>query len=194
MRYAIVGDIHSSTKDLEAVLKQVAEIAPDAKLVGTGDLFECTISKRNITDFKYEKMEDVMQLPEGFRDLLTFPSIRGNQEERIVFITKTDDPLRAELEKLPETMQIGEAFVIHGHQWHYGDNPWQKLSPDWKLVFFGHTHRSEIFRNGQPECIRFGEEYEIGRERTIVNVGSVIENREWVLYDEDNAVIRFMKA
>ncbi|MBB4823721.1 putative phosphodiesterase [Sporosarcina luteola] len=194
MRYALVGDIHSSTNDLEAVLLQVAEVAPDAKLIGTGDLYECTISKKNITDDKFEHIQDVMLLPDGFRKLLTFPSIRGNQEERIVYITKTDDPLREELENLPETMQIGDAFVIHGHQWHYGDNPWEKLPPNYRLVFFGHTHRSEIFRNGQPECIRFDEIYKIGKERVIVNVGSVTENREWVLYDEENDVIRFMKA
>ena len=38
-----------------------------------------------------------MIIPEGFPELLTFPSVRGNQEERILLITETDDPLREKL-------------------------------------------------------------------------------------------------
>ena len=66
MHYALLGDIHSSKEDLEKVLADISEKAPEAVRVGTGDLFECTISKKNITDKKFTKLEDVMIIPEGF--------------------------------------------------------------------------------------------------------------------------------
>ena len=34
-----------------------------------------------------------MLIPEGFPELLTFFSVSGNQEERILLITETEDPL-----------------------------------------------------------------------------------------------------
>ena len=50
MQYALLGDIHSSKDDLEKVLAHISEKAPNAKLIGTGDLYECTVSKKDITN------------------------------------------------------------------------------------------------------------------------------------------------
>ena len=52
MQYALLGDIHSSKVDLEHVLADIMEKAPVAIKKGTGDLFECTISKKNSTEKK----------------------------------------------------------------------------------------------------------------------------------------------
>ena len=60
MQYALLGDIHSSKEDLEKVLAHISDKAPKAILLGTGDLFECTISKKDITDQKFSRLEDVM--------------------------------------------------------------------------------------------------------------------------------------
>lgn len=46
MRYALLGDLHSSIEDTKAVLQHIQEIAPDSKIIGLGDLFECTIGKK----------------------------------------------------------------------------------------------------------------------------------------------------
>ena len=97
MRYALLGDIHSSKDDLEKVLNHIEEVAKEATLIGTGDLYECTISKKDITDVKFTKLDQVMLIPNGITELLDFPSVRGNQEERIIYITDTKEPLRNSL-------------------------------------------------------------------------------------------------
>ena len=47
-----------------------------------------------------------MLIPKGFTELLKFPSVRGNQEERIIYITETDEPLRKSLIAMPEVIEI----------------------------------------------------------------------------------------
>ena len=127
MKYALLGDIHSSKEDLEKVLGHIAEVAPEAKVIGTGDLYECTISKKDITDVKFTKLEQVMLNPKGFTELLNFPSVRGNQEERITYITETDEPFRKSLDSMPEVIELEKGQIIHGHQWKWGGKPWSLL-------------------------------------------------------------------
>ena len=196
MYYAILGDVHSSKEDLEAVLANILEIAPEAIRVGTGDLFECTISKRDIKDKKFTSMEEVMLLPEGFAELLTFFSVRGNQEERIIMITETEDALREKLSTMPETYEVGNAEIIHGHQWEWGGEPWSLIHAEASrsLVFYGHSHQSEISRNGIKESIEFGIPYDVEGQKVLVNVGAVIKDREWVLYDYLKNTVTFMRA
>lgn len=106
MDYALFGDIHSSIDELKKVLTHIKEVSPHAELLGTGDIFECIISKKDINNQKYSHLKDVMLLPEGFTEYLTFPTISGNQEERILLITKTDDPLRDKIVNYPETIDL----------------------------------------------------------------------------------------
>jgi predicted phosphodiesterase len=194
--YALFGDIHSSIVDLEEVLEDITDKAPEAIRVGTGDLFECTISKRNITDEKFSTLEDVMIIPEGFPELLTFFSVRGNQEERIVQITETADPLREKLSTMPETFEIGTAEVIHGHQWKWGGEPWALIRAEvsGSPVFYGHSHKSSLSQNGVNQEIEFGVPYDVQGENVLVNVGAVIGDREWVLYNLEENTVTFMKA
>lgn len=196
MKYAILGDIHSSKEDLEKVLAHIAEQSPKAIRVGTGDLFECTISKKDITDQKFTSLEDVMLIPEGFPALLTFLSVRGNQEERILMITETEDPLREKLNTLPETFEIGNAQIIHGHQWQWGGEPWALIHAEvsHSLVFYGHSHLSEMSFDGVKQPIEFGVPYTVEGKKVLVNVGAVVEGREWVLYDAEEKTVTFMKA
>lgn len=196
MYYALLGDIHSSKEDLEIVLADISEKAPEAVRVGTGDLFECTISKKDITDRKFTMLEDVMIIPEGFTDLLTFQSISGNQEERILKITETENPLREKLTTMPEIYEIANAKIIHGHQWKWGGEPWSlKVLEGGKFpVFYGHSHLSRLSRNGVNEEIEFGIPFDVKGKKVLVNVGSVIGNREWLLYDLLNNTVTFMRA
>ncbi|MBE1553656.1 metallophosphoesterase family protein [Sporosarcina limicola] len=196
MEYAILGDIHSSKEDLEKVLADISDKTPDAVRIGTGDLFECIISKKDITDKKYTKLEDVMILPEDFLELLTFESVNGNQEERILAITETEDPLREKLALLPETFEIGHSKVIHGHQWEWGGEPWALIRADvsGSLVFYGHSHTSALSRNGIPQEIEFNVPYEVAGDKILVNVGAVVQDCEWVLYNSADDTVTFIKA
>ncbi|GEN83657.1 hypothetical protein SLU01_19690 [Sporosarcina luteola] len=197
MQYAIIGDIHSSKEDLEKVLSHIKEQAPDATLIGTGDLFECTISKRNVASNRYTNLTEVMLLPEGFVEMLTFPSVIGNQEERILLITETDDPLLGILSAMPERIEVGAGEVVHGHQWKWGGAPWSLIEAEVtkSLTFYGHSHRSGLLRDGHEEkAVLFGHPYEVKDVQTLVNVGAVIEDKEWVLYDSFKDTVTFMKA
>lgn len=196
MEYALIGDIHSSKEDLEKVYRQIREVAPSAEIIGTGDVFECIISKKDITEKKFTSLEEVLLNPDGFEELLTFSTIRGNQEERIIQITATDEELREKIAVLPETLSIEGAEVIHGHQWIWGGKPWslQKAEPQHRLVFFGHSHTSQLSIDGEWQEIYWEVPQDVSSGEVLVNVGSVIDNREWVLYDAQKETITFMKA
>ncbi|WP_203246502.1 metallophosphoesterase family protein [Sporosarcina beigongshangi] len=196
MRYALLGDIHSSKQDLEKVLADILAKAPGAELMGTGDLFECIISKKNITDNKFTNLEEVMLIPEGFPELLRFPSVSGNQEDRILWITETDNPLRAKLAALPETIEMGHAKVMHGHQWRWGGEPWALVheSVEQSFVFYGHSHQSGLSINGVQQEIEYGIPYSVEGEKVLVNVGVVIGDCEWLLYDVEEQTVTFMKV
>lgn len=196
VHYAIIGDIHSSKKDLEEVLKQIQAEAPQAILIGTGDIFECTISKKDITDRKFTSLSEVMQNPMGFSELLTFQTVRGNQEERILQITETDDPIRSKLLEMPETISINNAQIIHGHQWKWGGEPWalQEASVNHRLVFFGHSHLSALSIDGIWQHIDWNQPYDVSSGEVLVNVGAVIHDREWVLYDAEKQTVTFLKV
>lgn len=196
MNYALIGDIHSSKEDLEKVYAQIKEVAPTAEVIGTGDLFECIISKKDITDQKFTALEEVMLNPDGFEALLTFPTVSGNQEERIIQITATDEALREKIVALPETLSIEGAQVIHGHQWKWGGEPWslQKAETQHRLVFFGHSHTSQLLINQQLQEINWGVSQDVSQGDILVNVGSVVENREWILYNAKQQTVTFMKA
>jgi len=196
MHYALLGDIHSSKEDLERVLADISEKCPTAVRVGTGDLFECIISKKDITNQKYTKLKDVMIIPEGFTELLTFLSVSGNQEDRILMITETNNALREKLAGMPESINIATAKIIHGHQWKWGGDPWALIHPvvNESPVFYGHSHASKLSRNDVGETIEFGIPYDISGDNVLVNVGAVVIEREWLLYDSFENTVTFMKA
>lgn len=197
MRYALLGDIHSSVEDLRDVLNDIQKKAPDAQLIGTGDLFECTISKKRAPFERFGKLEDVMLFSEELTDMLTFQSVRGNQEERIAQITQSDEPLLQRIRTMEERIGIEyKAEVIHGHQWEWGGDPWMPVFPETgpDLVFYGHSHDSGLSIDSQVEEVGFGVPYDVTKGRTFVNVGAVVGDRAWVLYDSDAGTVIFMKV
>ncbi|WP_194841614.1 metallophosphoesterase family protein [Sporosarcina obsidiansis] len=196
MQYALLGDIHSSIDDLQAVLNHISNESPHAELIGTGDLYECTVSKKKLHGQIYSSVNEVIQHPDSFDELLSFLSVYGNQEERILLITEQEEPLRNVLSNLPETLNAGRALVIHGHQW----NPEERDSwldenmPEEVLVFHGHTHQSSFTVDGNNIRIPVNGEVMLSGKRSVVNVGAVVESREWVLYDTVENTVKFMKA
>ncbi|MGM9920496.1 MAG: metallophosphoesterase family protein [Bhargavaea sp.] len=197
MRYALLGDIHSSVEDLKDVLNDIQKYAPDAELIGTGDLFECIISKKRAPFERFSRLEDVMLFSDELIGMLTFPSVRGNQEERIAQITESDEPLLQRIRMMEERIGIGKtAIVIHGHQWEWGGDPWMPVFPETgpDLIFYGHSHDSGLSINNQVEEIGFGVPYDVTKGRTFVNVGAVVGDRNWLLYDSTAGTVIFKKV
>ncbi|ARD49499.1 hypothetical protein SporoP37_16065 [Sporosarcina sp. P37] len=196
MQFALLGDIHSSKEDLQAVLEQVSKEAPQARIIGTGDIYECTVSKKDLHGQIYRSVEEVINHPAGFDELLTFPSIYGNQEERILLLTERQEPVRDFLNDLPEMLNADDAVIIHGHQWpHKQGEAWlTEHLPQAHLVFHGHTHHSGLTQDGQTVPFTWGREQTVADKRSIINVGAVVLSREWVLYDSVTQTVIFMKA
>ena len=126
--------------------------------------------------------------------LLDFPSIRGNQEERITLVLDADNPTTHWIAELPETFRIGEALVIHGHQWPYNEKTPATITKDERLIIHGHTHVSALTIGGSNKPIQYGQPITLPNELVIVNVGSVVDHKEWALYDADAHTITFMKV
>ena len=190
MQYAILGDLHSSVDDTKAVLRNIHENAENATILGLGDLYECKIGKKKAKDVSGIPLDEAAVYSNEFKQLLQFPSVRGNQEERIMKVTGLDMFLT-----LPEFIEIEVAELIHGHQ--------IKWSSDWKpfleqietpIVFFGHSHSAAFYRKGNKKDFQYGQPIQLKKKKYGVNVGSVIENREWCLYDSNEQTITFMKA
>lgn len=190
MKYALISDLHSNSEDTKAVLNHIHSYQERLKIIALGDLFECKISKKNAKKSKQIPIEKAAVISDEFISLLTFPSIIGNQELRIMQVTGS--PL---FQQLPEIIEIDGAVLIHGHQFKWIDD----LTPQHKklqqpLVFFGHSHNSALFRKGNNKPFTFQEPIQLTKKRYSINVGSVVFHREWCLYDSDTRSITFMKA
>lgn len=191
MKYAILGDLHSSVKDTKAVLQQISDMEVD-EIYGLGDLYECKIGKKKALKLSNIPVDDAAVLSKKFEKLLTFPSIRGNQEERITKVTGDEKYV-----SYPEKIEIDKGLLIHGHQFKWSED-WEPIFTNFNepLIFFGHSHESAIYKkNGAiNKKFKFGEEIHLPNRQLFINVGSVVNNREWCLYDSSNYSITFMKA
>lgn len=194
MRYALLGDLHSSIDDTKAVLQHIKEVAPDSTLLGLGDCYECKIGKKKALTISYAPLEEAAIIEDDFEELLVFPSIRGNQEERITSVTGIK-----RFADLPDKFVIEGATLIHGHQIEW-DKQWEPVNIstidiNTSLVFFGHSHRSGMYLDSKKiqEPILFGQEIQLQDKNYWINVGSVVDHREWCLYDSKNRSISFMK-
>lgn len=192
MQYALLGDLHCHYDHTKSVLLHMGAIAPDAQIIGLGDLYECKIGKKKAASLtKPVPLKEAVDVQEKFRKLLTFPSIIGNQEERIAHVTGERKFLQYK-----EKILIEKATLLHGHQFHWNE----KFEPsfpayDTPLLFFGHSHRAAIYiekvrtkiEYNMPIYIGDGQNYEI-------NVGAVVESRDWCLYDSEQMTVTFFQA
>jgi len=192
MQYALLGDLHSNIEDTRAVLAHIQETAKDARIIGLGDLYECTVSKKKAQIVSGLSLQKAAIVNNDFENLLTFPSIRGNQEERITHVTGIE-----RFTELPETMEIEGAVLMHGHQFKWSVS-WQPTFPSFKksLLFFGHSHESGLYHGNKKLSIRirFGQPIVLQDKQYSINVGSVVDHREWCLYDSEKRTITFMCA
>ena len=192
MIYALIGDLHSSIEDTKAVLTHIEQTARNAKIIGLGDLYECSVSKKNAKNIKKLPLHRAAVIEEEFEHLLTFPSIHGNQEERITRITGIQ-----RFVQLPEIIEIENATLMHGHQFQW-DIHWQPTLPPFtkQFLFFGHSHECGVYQHEKklPIPIHFGQPLTLPDQQYGVNVGSVVVHREWCLYNSATQTITFMKA
>ncbi|MEK5233355.1 metallophosphoesterase family protein [Lysinibacillus sp. FSL K6-0232] len=192
MLYALLGDLHSNIEDTKAVLAHIQETAGEATIIGLGDLYECTVSKKKAQKLSDLPLHKAAIVENEFEQLLTFPSIRGNQEERITQVTGI-----SRFQALPETMEIEGAILMHGHQFKWSVS-WQPTFPPFQksLLFFGHSHESGLYHQQKklPIRIRYGEPISLQDKQYGVNVGSVVDHHEWCLYDSHARTITFMRA
>lgn len=190
MLYALLGDLHSNIEDTKAVLAHIQQTAKDARILGLGDLYECTVSKKKAQILSDLPLQKAAIVENDFEKLLTFPSIRGNQEERITHVTGIK-----RFTELPETIEIDGATLMHGHQFQWNVT-WHPTFPLFKkpLLFFGHSHESGIYHQNKklPIHIRFGQPIALQEKHYGINVGSVVDHREWCLYDSDKRTVTFM--
>ena len=191
MQYALLGDLHSDVKSTKAVLKHIEEIAPHAKIIGLGDLYECIISKRKAAALtKHVSLEEAVIMKKKFTKLLTFPSIIGNQEERIAMVTGRKEFLQYE-----EKMMIENATLMHGHQFEIDEHFHVTFPPyETPLLFFGHSHRAAIYINGVRTKITYNQPIYVGDQKYEINVGAVVESRDWCLYDSEQMTVTFLQA
>ncbi|WP_107950062.1 metallophosphoesterase family protein [Lysinibacillus parviboronicapiens] len=192
MLYALLGDLHSSIEDTKAVLTHIKQTANDAQIIGLGDLYECIVSKKRAKAVSDLPLQKAVIIEKDFENLLTFPSIRGNQEERITQVTGIKRFI-----ELPETMEIDGATLMHGHQFKWSVT-WQPTFPtiEKQLLFFGHSHESGLYRRNKklPIRIHFGQPITLQEKQYGINVGSVVDHREWCLYDSEQRTVTFMCA
>lgn len=192
MLYALLGDLHSDYKQTKKVLQHIQQIAPSATIIGLGDLYECKIGKN-----KAQKITAPLPLKEAavikkkFEALLTFPSIIGNQEERIAQVTGIHQFLQ-----FPQTIEIEHATLIHGHQFEWSETYEMIGHPPFNtpLVFFGHSHRAAIYEGYDRIAILYGQPYDVSDKSYFINVGAVVDSADWLLYDATNQTVTFYRA
>ena len=190
MKYAILSDLHSHYKKTKKVLNHIQQVAPNAEIIGLGDLFECKIGKKKAKLIRNAKLRDAAIIDDKFMRLLTFPSIIGNQEERIALVTGDNRFLQYE-----NALVIEHATLIHGHQieWDKTFNP-TFPSIQTPLLFFGHSHEAAIYRDGLRQPVPYDIPLAVGNKQYQINVGPVVDNKGWCLYDSEEMTVTFMQA
>lgn len=190
LKYAIFGDLHSHKKHTELVLQHIQEVAPDAALFALGDLYECIIGKRKALTARNIPLKEAAIIKKEFERLLTFPSVIGNQEERIALVTGSQYFLQYE-----EKLYIENAMLIHGHQFEWNEQ-FEPTFPQFNtpLVFFGHSHRAAIYIDSTRTAVPYHQPLFIGDRHYVINVGAVVETLDWCLYDSEAMTVTFMRV
>ena len=197
MQYALIADLHSSFSDARAVLQDIRKRAPQATIFSLGDVHECHIGKKKARRHTFESISDVVTLDSDYVALLEFETLLGNQEERIFSIVPTgESKLLDRLRLAPRTKQVGDdVLFLHGDQleWSYTLVP-NTSRFEQRLLFFGHSHQRGLFRDGRRLSSQLDVPISLKKGRYAVNVGPVLVEREWLLYDTQEESIVYRQA
>lgn len=196
MRYALFADLHSSVTDTAAILADIRRLAPDARLFCLGDIHECHVGKKRAKRYSFESLSLVVTLDDDFLKLIDFKTLLGNQEERILSLVPPHlSPIIDALRDCPRKQRIEGALLIHGDQLSWS----RDFSPDLSqqhepLLFFGHSHIRGLFQNGNALPSPLHKPLSVAGEHYAVNLGPVVFEREWCLYDTEQQSIVFHQA
>jgi len=187
MRYALFADLHSSVADTAA---------PDAHLFCLGDVHECHVGKKRAKRYSFESLSLVVTLDDDFLNLIDFKTLLGNQEERILSLVPPQlSPVIDALRDCPRKQHIEGALLIHGDQLNWSRDFLPDLSQQREpVLFFGHSHIRGLFRNGIALSSPLYQSLSINGGRYAINLGPVVFEREWCLYDSVQQSIVFYQA
>ncbi len=197
MQYALIADLHSSFSDARAVLQDIRKRAPQATIFSLGDIHECHIGKKRARRHTFESLSDVVTLDSDYVALLDFETLLGNQEERIFSLVPNGvSALLDRLRSAPRTKQVGDdVLFLHGDQFEWSYTLVPNTSPfGQRLLFFGHSHQHGLFRDGKRLSPQLDVPISIKKGRYAVNVGPVLVEREWLLYDMQQESIIYRQA
>lgn len=208
MRYGFFSDIHGMWNNASLVLKQMERYGVDQYLC-LGDLFEVKISKRELLDFVFKDVEQVVDLDERLIQIMRdIPTIIGNQEERLLELLpqgSLPQEIHSLFTGLPKEILLSDhAMVHHGHHWlwqNYDEEYYYPIVDEWKRprMFYGHNHQNALFQwdsehsgeQGSGSGLRFipirnREPIHLSqKQRYLINVGDCKQSHpNWVLYDE----------
>ena len=104
--------------------------------------------KKILPTRKFRRLEDVMLIPEGFNELLTFPSVEGIKKNDILHLTEVGNPLRENISHCQKQLRLvmRKLFTVTSGKW--GGNPWALIDAKVKKspIFYGHSHQSLLIR------------------------------------------------
>lgn len=200
MKRALISDIHSNIESLEAVLADIRDQGI-TEVYCLGDLVGYGPNPREVID---EAMKcDVCLLGNHDQGALFDPEGFNSGAERAIFWTRNQleggPGSTAEKQKrwdflgeLPRTHNEGTLLFVHGsvrnplNEYVFPEDIYnkRKLEKIFALIkqfaFQGHTHVpgvfSESFNFFSPE--ELNNEYRLGREKAMINVGSVGQPRD----------------
>ncbi len=121
----------------------------------------------------------------------------GNQEERILSLVPPQlSPVIDALRDCPRKQRIEGALLIHGDQLNWSRDFLPDLSQQREpVLFFGHSHIRGLFRNGIAMSSPLYQSLSINNGgRYAINLGPVVFEREWCLYDSEQQSIVFHRA
>ncbi|MGG1228610.1 metallophosphoesterase [Bacillus halotolerans] len=203
MRYAFITDIHGKRNNLEKVLEHIQTFSSIHEIICLGDVFEVKVPKKDLKDFQFQSIEQVLDLDWELIDLLKgIRVIKGNQEERILsLIPEKEIPIDFYnfLTHMPLDIYLTPMVrLTHGHtfDWmeeedywrpshiHYWSRPW---------IFYGHNHQNVLFEVQEKKNHPYYERKRIingkpitldAASRYLINIGDMkYDHPSWMLLD-----------
>ncbi len=211
MLYAVLGDIHGNKHALDAVLEEVEAVGAD-EVVCTGDIVgygaypaECVRTMQSLDSLVVAGNHDWATLGK-----IGIDYFNADARDSILWTRRHLGDRELEfLAELPLVATVEDATLVHStlfspEYFDYMQTLYDvRLSFDRldnRVCFCGHSHVPVMFLDTQPvECF-LQPDLELGKEKAIINVGSVGQPRDldpkaaYVLYDPDEEAVHYRRV
>ncbi len=211
MKVAVVSDIHGNLESLEALLKKLEEIQPDA-VACLGDVVGYGANPKECLETSTSKFDIVIK-GNHERAVLSDVELSTFTERAKMAILWTREQLSEDdyriIEQLPDSVKKWNALFVHGSPQdpdYYIINTYDAIQAFGamsirrvNLCFHGHTHIPFVWTgNGSGFHPEDGDEIEIDETQMfLINVGSVGQPRDginlgsFVIWDTERSVVSF---